>query len=696
MTLVRIAARLFGHGALAFVCFVGALELAVRAVDLPDAQRLSDNARLLTAEDGSPLGAYLSPDEKWRFVPDLDAIDPAYVDLVIAYEDRNFRSHRGVDAGAVIRATGQALRHRRIVSGASTLTMQLVRLLDPRSRGLEAKLLEALRAAKLERYLTKDAILRAYLAAAPFGGNVEGVRAASLIYLGKEPRELSLAEAALLVALPQAPEARRPDRHPEAALAARDRVLANLAARGVIEDRKADYAATKALAIKGDTLPRHAFHLGLRQMEAGLRNPDDTIPSLIDRRLQEKAEQIAKSALRRWDAGVNIAIVVIRNADSAVVGYVGSGEPGSRARDGYVDLAEAVRSPGSALKPFIYASAFEKLIVHPDTIVADQPIDMNGYRPDNADGVYAGDISIRQALILSKNTVPVMLLDAVGTPAFLGRFRSVGHPLRLGASDSEAGLAVALGGIGVSPLQLTWFYSALANEGALKELRFAPRDRARPLGNLFKPAAANAVADILADVPPPAGRARLAAKDGTRRIGFKTGTSYGFRDAWAVGFDRLHTVGVWIGRPDGAPHLGAYGVSAAAPVMMQVFDALPVPDKGAAAGRHPLGALASPRSLPERLKRFGPANASEPENPLEIVYPRAGAQIAAQRAQGEALSFPLKVAGGRPPYRWTVLGRVQDLEPTAEHWVKIAARGQIDIMVTDADGKVDRSSFWFE
>jgi penicillin-binding protein 1C len=690
------AAWLFGHCALAFLFCAAVLELAVRAIDLPSSDHLARNASLVLAEDGDVLGGYLSPDDKWRFAPDLEAVDPDYVEMLIAYEDRNFRSHRGVDAGAVLRAAGQAVRHRRIVSGASTLTMQLVRLLDPRSRGLEAKLLEALRAVKLERQFTKDEILQAYLSAAPFGGNIEGVRAASLIYLGKEPENLSLAEAALLVALPQAPETRRPDRAPEEARAARDRVLANLARRGAIEPRQAEMAAGQKLAIKADALPRHAFHLGLRQKAVRGASNHDTIPTLLDRRVQAKAEAIASAALRRWDSGVNIAIVIIRNEDGAVVGYVGSGEPGSASRDGYVDLARATRSPGSALKPFIYAMAFEKLIVHPDTIVADQPIDLAGYRPDNADGVYSGDISMRQALILSKNTVPVMLLDEIGVPAFLSRFRTVGRPMRLAASDSEAGLAVALGGIGVSLEQLTWFYSAFANEGELKALRFSPADHRRSLGNLFTPAAANAVADILADVPPPSGRVRLAARDGTRRIGFKTGTSYGFRDAWAVGFDKLHTVGVWIGRPDGAPHLGAYGVSAAAPVMMQMFDALPVPRHGAAAGEKPLGALASPRSLPVRLKRFGPATASEPLEPLEIVYPKEGAQIATQRSRGEAFSLPLKVAGGRPPYRWTVLGSEQEPEPTAEHWVSIATRGQIDIAVTDADGKVDRASFWFE
>ena len=246
MKLARHAARLFSQGALAFLTCALALELAVRSVDLPAPERLAGEARLILAEDGSILGGHLSPDAKWRFTTEPDAVDPTYLDMLIAYEDRNFRSHRGVDVAAVLRAAGQAIRHGRIVSGASTLTMQLVRLQDPRARGLQAKVLEALRAVKLERHLGKDEILRAYLSAAPFGGNIEGVRAASLVYLGKEPAELSLAEAALLVVLPQAPETRRPDRAVEAARAARDRVLASLAARGVIDKREAARAAARA------------------------------------------------------------------------------------------------------------------------------------------------------------------------------------------------------------------------------------------------------------------------------------------------------------------------------------------------------------------------------------------------------------------------------------------------------------------
>ncbi|MER8842833.1 penicillin-binding protein 1C [Mesorhizobium sp. M0913] len=691
---LRGIAALFAHGVLAALCLLATLEISVRFADVPGMERLEANARLVYAADGGILSGFLAPDEKWRFATGAETVDPKYLQMLVAYEDRNFWHHHGVDGFAVMRAAGQALSHRRVVSGASTLTMQLVRLLDPKPRGTEAKLLEIVRALKIERMMSKKDIFNAYISRAPFGGNVEGVRAASLIYFGKEPSLLTLGEAALLVALPQSPESRRPDRAPDEARAARDRILKSLAGRHVIAEEEATVEVRRPLQIRIAGIPKIAPHLALR-LKVRAAEDDRPILTVLDKGLQSKAEEIAASALDRWEAGVNIAIFVIRNEDGAVIGYVGSGDPGSRSRDGYVDLIRAVRSPGSALKPLIFAMAFEELIVHPDTIVADQPIDIAGYRPENADGVFAGDLLIRQALILSKNTVPVLLLDRIGVDAFLSRFRTVGWPLQLSVSDSQAGLAVALGGAGVSLEQLTWLYSAFANEGELRQLRYAPTDATTSLGQLISPEAANAVADILADVPPPVGRSRLVAQDGTRRIGFKTGTSYGFRDAWAVGFDKLHTVGVWIGRPDGAPHLGAYGVSAAAPVMMQVFDVLPLPASGAGSGHTPPGALASPRNLPERLKRFGPATGSAPFQLPTITFPKQGAQIAAERLGGSA-ALCLKVSGGHPPYRWTVLGKEAEPQASQEFWATIATRGEIKIGVTDADGKVDQSSFWFE
>lgn len=690
----RIAAALASHALIAAVALVLLAEMSVRLIAPPSLDRLAAHGELVLAADDSVLTGFLSPDEKWRFDTDPASVDPVYVAMLLSYEDRNFRFHRGVDPAALLRAAGQAVRHGRIVSGASTLTMQLVRLAHPAPRTAASKLMEIAQALKLERRLSKDEILRAYLSAIPFGGNIEGVRAASLLYLGKEPRRLSVAEAALLAAIPQAPEARRPDRFAQAARAGRDRVLAAAVRRGVIDAASARAASVEPVMAHEPHMPRHAPHLAQLLKQRAAADAGGAIRTLIEWRLQLRAQEIARAALRGWGEAVSVAIMVVRNEDGAVVAHVGSGEPGDETRDGFVDMTRAVRSPGSTLKPFIYAMAFEQLLVHPDTVVADQPVDFNGYRPNNADGVFSGDLSIRQSLVLSKNTVPVMLLDRIGTNAFLGRFRAAGSPMRLGVPDREAGLAVALGGVGVTLEQLVRFYSALASEGQLRRTRWTQRDKGALLGRLFRPEAALAVADILSDTAPPPGRALMAARDGSLRVGFKTGTSYGFRDAWAIGFDKLHTVGVWIGRPDGAPHLGAYGVTAAAPLLLQVFDALPVPHSGAGSGKTPMGALASPRSLPPRLQRFGPAPARSADTALAIVFPRRDSQIAAPQ-QG-AVTLPLKAAGGRPPYRWTVLGSDEAGQSGSDHWAAIASRGAIDIRVTDADGRSAASSFWLE
>ena len=689
--IARRAASAFAQLALASVAVALSFALAVRIVPMPPAERTAQVGTLVHASDGSLLTGLLAPGQKMRFATRLGNIDASYIDMLVAYEDRNFRKHHGFDALAMLRAIGQAARHGRIVSGASTITMQLVRLLDPKPRTVGAKLLEILQALRLERRMSKDDILTAYLTLAPYGGNIEGVRAASLAYFGKEPSDLSPGQAALLVAIPQSPEARRPDRHPNAARAARDRVLATLARRGVIDAGEARLAALRAPDVRVPRLPGHGFHLARR-----LQRRDNDVATLIDAGFQRKAEAVARAALTRWDEAVNVAVMIVRNSDGAVVAHVGSGAPVSVSRDGFVDLTRAVRSPGSTLKPFIYGMAFERLLVHPDTIVADQPVDFAGYRPSNADGEYAGDLTIRQALVMSKNTVPVMLLDAIGVDAFLARFRSVRSPFRLGTPDREAGLAVALGGVGVTLEQMVRLYSVFANEGRLVRLRWTPDDRGGSVGNLLTPAAANAVADILADVAPPAGSGRLAARDGTRRLGFKTGTSYGFRDAWAIGFDKAYTVGVWIGRPDGAPHLGAYGVTAAAPVLMHVFDFLPAPAHGAGSGRHPLGALASPRDLPHRLQRFGPPIAQAQGEKLAILFPKPGSEIAGGAREGVSVPLPFRLAGGLPPYRWTVAGNTAPPQEGTEFWADIETRGKVSVTVTDAEGHQASTSFWFE
>ena len=694
MKRLAFPARLFGEATLAALTVGLGLVMAVRATPAPDMTRAQPRSQLITSSSGDILWGFLAEDEKWRLSEAGADVDPLYLKVLTGYEDKRFRDHHGVDFAALLRATYQAVRHGGAVSGGSTLTMQVVRMLEPRPRTLSAKINQIFKALKLERLLTKREVLSLYLTLAPFGGNVEGVRAATLLYFGKEPKQLSLAEAALLTAVPQSPEARRPDRHAGAARAARDRVLATLAARAVIAGKSAQRAAREPLGTGWHPLTRNAPHLATRLRQASPAG--ETVATLLDRDLQAQVERIASRAIGHWGEAVNISVIVIRNRDASVAAYLGGVDFSAETRKGYFDLVQGVRSPGSALKPFIYAMAFEKLIVHPETIITDQAIDIDGYRPENSDGEFAGDMSVRQALIRSRNTTAVMLLSKLGVDAFLARFRCAGRPLSLPSSSNAPGLAVALGGAGVTLEQLTWFYTAIANEGALNALRLQPSDPVQSLGQFLAPAAARATADILADVPAPAGYARLHSADGGRRIGFKTGTSYGFRDAWAIGFDRLHTVGVWVGRPDGAAHLGAYGVTAAAPILMQVFDRLPVPGQDAAAGKAELGALTSFRELPARLTRFGQLDQGRPVRPLEISFPRNGTSIRADRAKDGTIELPVMATGGKPPYRWTFSGALQppSLLP-ASRWT-VEGNGQFEIGIIDAAGATARSSFWIE
>jgi penicillin-binding protein 1C len=273
----------------------------------------------------------------------------------------------------------------------------------------------------------------------------------------------------------------------------------------------------------------------------------------------------------------------------------------------------------------------------------------------------------------------------------MARLRSVGAPLATENSDDAAGLSVALGGGGMSLAALTNLYAGLGRSGTVLPLRqFATDPPGRSL-SLLSSAAAAAVADILADTPPPPGIARRQALDGGRRIAFKTGTSYGFRDAWAVGFDSTHAVGVWIGRPDGAPHLGSYGITAAAPAMMRVFDLLPTPARAIDAGAVP-GALASGRDLPSRLQRFTGAEAG---TAFSILFPRDGA-VVSLGVGAAADGLPVTAAGGAPPYQWFVDGTpVSFGDRPAIRWVPESG-GQYQITVVDADGNSARSSFWLE
>ena len=389
--------------------------------------------------------------------------------MLIAYEDHRFYTHHGVDFLSLGRAALQWASHGHIVSGGSTLTMQVARLIEPQAgKSVAAKFAQILRAVTIERRTDKTGILDLYLALAPYGGNIEGLRAASLAYFGREPKRLSVAEAALLVALPQAPETRRPDRYPVAARAARDAVLDRVLARGVITLAERDAARREAVPQERLAFPMLAAHAS----EAALRRaPQRRLHRLtLDAKLQGSLEGLAREAAAGLGPKLSCAILVIDNASGEIRAHVGAADYFSQERAGSIDMTDAIRSPGSALKPFIYALAFEVGIAHPETLLDDRPRHYGTYAPENFDHSFQGTVTARRALQLSLNLPAVELLDEIGPDRFIARLRNAGASIVL-PDETAPGLAAGLGGLGITLRDLAALYAGLARGGSVPRLR---------------------------------------------------------------------------------------------------------------------------------------------------------------------------------------------------------------------------------
>ena len=613
---------------------------------LPDASTQSVE---VVDRNGDLLRAFAAVDGRWRLPVRLDKVDPEFVRMLVAYEDRRFWDHGGVDPLAMVRAAWQMLRHGRIVSGGSTITMQLARLLEPRSeRSLRAKLRQMARALQIERRLDKRQILELYLTHAPYGGNIEGVRAASLAWFGKEPRSLNLAQGALLVALPQSPERRRPDRYRERAKAARDQVLARMAEGGFIASGEVVRASAVPVQSRRLALPAFAPHLA--QQARRLRPEAHSHQLTLSRPVQQALELVASESAQRLGPGLSVAMMLADAHTGEVLAEVGSAGLLETRRAGWIDMTGVPRSPGSALKPFIYALALEDGLVLPETLIEDRPASFDGYRPRNFDLTYQGDVSVRQALQLSLNVPAVRLLQATVPSRLLGRLHRAGVAPVL-ANNKAPGLAIGLGGVGVTLKELVQTYTVFANHGRAATLGDGATRTPSAAGGraMFSPVATWHVADMLSGVAPPRGTARLP-------IAYKTGTSYGNRDAWSVGFDGRHVLGVWVGRADGAPVPDLSGITVAAPILFDGFVRSGV--KLEALPPAPAGAVRiDAADLPVALRRFTAPDAGLPqvgayEAALNIVYPPDGAHVDLGLAAGQAVQpLMLKLQGGRAPFR---------------------------------------------
>ena len=602
--------------------------------------------------DDASVHIFTNSAGRWRLPVKLDDVDPDMIKMLIAYEDKRFYNHKGVDLLAMARAAWQLLTDGRIVSGGSTITMQLSRLLEPRrERTIGAKLRQMARALQIERRLTKNEILERYLTLAPYGGNIEGIRAASLSWFAKEPRKLMLREAALLVALPQSPERRRPDRFKDEAKQARDRVLARLFDAGLIplseRARVADLASPTA---------RHPMPILARHLARKARDKDPLAlvhKTTLDRNYQQRLERLAENAAKRIGSRVSVAIILADGWTGDILASVGSAGIDDRQRQGWVDMTEALRSPGSTLKPFVYGLAIEDGLVLPETTISDRPTNFGGYRPTNFDTTFQGDVSVRSALQMSLNIPAVELLEAVSPARLVGRLKRTQVELRTPVGDNP-GLSLVLGGASISLTDLVQLYANLVSPGLhpvvlgdgvlrLSGSSGGPR--------LLSKVATWHVIDMLKGVREPVGSKPL-------NIAYKTGTSYGYRDAWSVGFDGRHILGVWVGRADNGSVPGITGIKTAAPILFDAFDdslgaeLVPFPIA-------PAGAVRQERDdLPKALQNFNNlpirerfANISIRDR-LQFTFPMNGSELELGKGlDGAALPIIVKFEGGVPPFK---------------------------------------------
>ena len=666
-----------GHVLLSCAAALGIAIIAVAADWLfpLDLTRYETRSRELLDADGAKLNITKTPDGTWRLAATPDAVDPNYLAMLLATEDRRFWRHPGVDPLALARAAWQLIARGRVVSGGSTLTMQAARLLTPHRHDMAGKLLDILRAVQLEAHLSKREILSIYLTLAPFGGNIEGVRAASLIYFDREPKRLSDAQAALLVALPRSPARLRPDRHFLSAAAAERSVLQRL--------------ALAPAGLSHTTLPRRALpalapHLAARLEMQGAA---ESIRTTLDSALQRAVEELAGRERRWLGEEASVAALIVRNRDCAVLAYLGGADwlgPG-----GMVDMVRARRSPGSTLKPFIYGLAFDDTLVAPDTLIDDAPMRVGDYAPQNFDRNFHGLVSIREALQQSYNLPAVAILHQVGPQRLAALLRQAGARIELPRGVLEASLPLALGGVGISLEDLTMLYVALANDGRVGALRYLAAQPEAPGATLMTREAVRAVGDILRGTPLPDG----VSLGRPRAIAYKTGTSYGFRDAWSVGYSPAYTVAVWVGRVEGSPRPGAVGRNTAAPLLFKLFDLLPTETETPMRARTP--AIAAQAHLAPALKRFAPRSAFQSATAADpkILFPPPGATLELTAENGAAVPIALEAGGGTPPYRWAVNG--VPLAPaqigTAPSWLPDGP-GFTRVSVTDAANRTATAS----
>ncbi|WP_415811011.1 penicillin-binding protein 1C [Litorimonas haliclonae] len=630
----------------------------------------TENATTLYDQNDQVLARYSTNDSYWRLPPTLEEIDPNFIRALLAIEDARFYSHSGVDIPAIGRALKTWHSSGQAKSGASTITMQLVRQYKPRPRVLKSKAIESLAALKYELVFSKDDILEQYLTRISYGSNIQGIEAASWRYFKKTPRQLTWDEIALLIALPQAPEARRPDRHPVAAKAGRDRILSKLVDEGVLTEQLAREAKDVPVPQFINDFPSDA-EIGAPLLSAR----DRDVHSFIDPQIQQSAHRVLAQSLGQQDRAVNASILVVENKTRNVVAQVTAG-----ARDhegGWLDLTRAIRSPGSTLKPFIYGLAMSDGQAAMNSTIRDAPTRFGAYQPENFNRRYHGKVRLQDALKHSLNVPAVAALDQVGSARFEALLTSAGAIPRFPKHrDEDSGLSLALGGAGMTAVDLATLYTALANDGVAKPLNWEFEQSREEVGvQILPPDMVQKITEVLTSATPPQGRLPGHLSQSRSAIAYKTGTSYGARDSWAAGYAKDHTIVVWVGRPDGAPRPGETGRESAAPLLFDVFDSLT--DRS----ERPL------RIVDNRIRESKAFKTSLDAGP-QISFPSDGSEVLIRNSRKD---LRLRAQSSKD-LRFYVDGEILDAKYGAATF-KPKSAGFYTLKVVDSDGRSSLSRF---
>ncbi len=560
--------RFFKRLGIALVAMFILFLLLNRIFPLPDKVEFST---IITDNKGEVVNAFLTSDQKWRMKTELGEISPLLRKTIIAKEDKYFYSHPGVNPFAVIRAFFRNIFRMRRTSGASTITMQVARALEPGKRNIWNKIREMFRAFQLEWKFSKKEILQLYLNLVPYGGNIEGVKSASQLYFKKNPDHLSLAEITTLSIIPNRPNSLVIGKNNDLIIKERNRWLRKFAKERVFTEKEIEDALAEPLTATRGTVPHYIPHLAYKLKKQG----GDIIKTNIDLNTQLKTEKLVEDYVRaqRLRNIKNAAVVIIDNKTHKVITYVGSSNYNDTTDGGQVNGANAVRQPGSTLKPLLYALCFDEGLLTPKTVITDVAVNYAGYAPENYDEKFNGYVTIEYALEHSLNIPAVKSLKLLGHERMIQKLSACNFK-QIQKDRRKLGLSMILGGCGTTLEELTGLFSSFANEGTFIAPAFTQNDTLRQKINVVSPAADYMINEILSKVNRPDFPLNWTATERMPKIAWKTGTSYGRRDAWSIGYNKNYTVGIWAGNFSGAGAADLSGANVATPLLFKIFNTI--------------------------------------------------------------------------------------------------------------------------